>query len=341
VNAVDSTTGRRDGHHVISNFVFEHGGRLDEMTVGYATFGELNRARDNAILLCHGAGSDRNWALEFIREGGAFDPTRYFVVSVDAVGGGESSKPSDGLGLDFPSYTIADMVAAQASLVMEGLDLPQLHAVAGPSMGSFVGVEWAAQHPGFAQNLALWVPSVRCDGAARALFEALEAVITLDPGYQAGRYGSRPTEGIRRTGMVIAPYVLSRALLDDLSADVTQRLKLSLGDRYAESWDPIDLIWRYRAVGSCDLEASYGGLAALARRVKCPTLLIPCTSDQLFPLESTREFAELLPHGRLVPLVSDWGHMAGAQPAGSPEFELLDRATAEFLQSADDAKEVD
>ncbi|WP_431269986.1 hypothetical protein [Dankookia sp. P2] len=109
--------------HRIPRFTFENGAALDDMRVGYSVWGRLNARRDNAVLLTPGTSATRLWALSYIGPGKAFDPDRHFIVSVDAIGGGASSGPADGLGPDFPAYTVRDMVRAQHHLVKEGLGL--------------------------------------------------------------------------------------------------------------------------------------------------------------------------------------------------------------------------
>ena len=101
--------------------MFENGGTLENMRVAYDTFGELNAARDNTIMVEHGASQGRNGYKLFIGPGKAFDTSQYFVLTVGAIGGGASSKPADGLGAAFPAYTIRDMVKAQHQLLTQGL----------------------------------------------------------------------------------------------------------------------------------------------------------------------------------------------------------------------------
>src|SRR5438045_9466930 len=105
------------------------------MRVGYATDRTLNAARTNAILVTHGASGTRTSNAPLIGSGKAYDTDKYFVVTVDAIGGGNSSQPKDLLGSKFPKYTIRDMVRAQHDLLTKGLGLTHLVAVGGPSMG--------------------------------------------------------------------------------------------------------------------------------------------------------------------------------------------------------------
>ena len=94
--------------HVIPQFRFESGKTMDGMKVGYVTFGKLNADKSNAVLLVPGTSSLRHWADDYVGPGKMYDTDTYFFVSVDAIGGGTSSQPKDGLGADFPAYTIRD-----------------------------------------------------------------------------------------------------------------------------------------------------------------------------------------------------------------------------------------
>jgi homoserine O-acetyltransferase len=114
--------------HSIPRFTFENGAAMQDMKVGYATWGRLNERRDNAVLLVPGTSSGRMFAASYIGPGKAFDPERHFIIGADPIGGGNSSKPADGMGPDFPRYTIRDMVRAQHHLVTQGLGLRRLLA---------------------------------------------------------------------------------------------------------------------------------------------------------------------------------------------------------------------
>ena len=117
------------------DFEFENGSVLPELRVAYDTQGSLNPGRDNAILLVHGTSGNRHAFDPVIGPGKTFDTDKYFVITVDAIGGSDSSSPKDGLGQDFPRYTIRDMMAAQHALVTRGLELATLRAVGGSCDG--------------------------------------------------------------------------------------------------------------------------------------------------------------------------------------------------------------
>ena len=95
----------QEGVYTIPQFRFESGKTMDGMKVGYVTFGQLNADKSNAVLLVPGTSALRHWADDYVGPGKMYDSAKYFFISVDAIGGGTSSQPKDGLGADFPAYT--------------------------------------------------------------------------------------------------------------------------------------------------------------------------------------------------------------------------------------------
>jgi homoserine O-acetyltransferase len=200
----------------VYDFAFEDGSVLPELRVAYETHGKLDGGRDNAILLLHGTSGNRHSFDAMIGPGKTFDTNKNFVITVDAIGGGDSSSPKDGLGQDFPRYTIRDMMAAQHALVTRGLELTTLRAVGGSSMGSFEALEWGVHHPEMVRGLILLVPSPRAEANFQLTVDLMTSVIALDPDWQGGRYTRNPVEGLRLAGMVYYPWTVSAPYLDRL-----------------------------------------------------------------------------------------------------------------------------
>src|SRR5215510_2683509 len=166
---------------LIYDFAFENGAVLPELRVAYEARGKLSARRDNAILLVHGTSGDRHAFDSMIGPGKTFDTDKNFVITVDAIGGGESSSPKDGLGQDFPRYTIRDMMAAQHALVTRALELATLRCVGGSSMGAFVSLEWGIHHPEMVRSLILLLPSPKADANFQLAIDLMTSVVALDP----------------------------------------------------------------------------------------------------------------------------------------------------------------
>jgi homoserine O-acetyltransferase len=151
----ETSYAQQEGTFVIPDFQFEKGGNLKDMKVGYITWGKLNEAKDNAILILPATTASKGWAANHIGPGKTFDSDRFFIIGVDPIGSGTSSQPRDGLGTKFPKYNIRDMVHAQHELLTKQFGLSEVRAIGGASMGSFQSIEWGITYPGFAKGLFL------------------------------------------------------------------------------------------------------------------------------------------------------------------------------------------
>jgi homoserine O-acetyltransferase/O-succinyltransferase len=313
------------------DFEFENGSVLPELRVAYETQGSLNPGRDNAILLVHGTSGNRHAFDPVIGPGKTFDTDKYFVITVDAIGGGDSSSPKDGLGQDFPRYTIRDMMAAQHALVTRGLELATLRAVGGSSMGSFVSLEWGIHHPGMVRGLILLVPSPKTEANFQLTIDVMTSVIALDPQWEGGRYTHNPIRGLRLAGMLYYPWVVSAAYLDRIPA---QRLAQELEEsaRSYARWDANSLVFRYAASRGHDVAAPFAGdMAAALSQIAAPTLILPSASDRLLGLAGARRIRDGVKHSSYAEIPSDLGHRAGCAAAETPEGQFVDQQIRSFL----------
>jgi homoserine O-acetyltransferase/O-succinyltransferase len=320
----------------IEKFIFEKGGTLEPMRVAYDTYGELNAAKDNAILVTHGASQGRNAYKIFIGPGKAFDTNKYFVVTVDAIGGGGSSKPADGLGAAFPEYTIRDMVHAQHRLLTQALGIARLVAVGGPSMGSFQALEWGIQYPDFVQALLLIVPSARGDRHVQAVFDAVINTIKLDPKWNNGNYTENPTEGMITAGMIYFPWLSSDEHLNTLvDNDQYQKTQRAFGTNWSKAWDARSLIYRYQATMQHDASLPFNGnmMEALGR-VKAKTLIMPGMTDRTLPTYMGREIYRGVKNSVYVEIPSFMGHLACCPTTEeSAEYVFVTDQIKRFLTS--------
>ncbi|MBU4490654.1 MAG: alpha/beta fold hydrolase, partial [Actinobacteria bacterium] len=152
--------------HPPDEFLLDSGEKLGPITVAYETYGRLNEARSNAILVLHAFSGDAHaagrhegqkkpgWWDDMIGPGKAFDTEEYFVICSNVLGGckgttGPSSiNPATGrpFGIDFPLVTIPDMVRVQSRL-LDYLGIDRLLTVTGGSMGGQQVLEWLVSHP--------------------------------------------------------------------------------------------------------------------------------------------------------------------------------------------------
>jgi homoserine O-acetyltransferase len=315
----------------IYDFQFENGSVLPELRVAYETQGKLDAGRDNAILLVHGTSGDRHAFDPIIGPGRTFDTDKNFVVTVDAIGGGDSSSPKDGLGQDFPRYTIRDMMTAQHALVTRGLELATLRAVGGSAMGSFVSLEWGIHHPEMVRSLILLVPSPKAEVNFQLAIDLMTSVIALDPEWQGGRYTHNPVEGLRLAGMLHYPWLVSASYLDRLSA---KRLAKELEEsaRSFGNWDANSLVLRYAASRAHDVSAPFGGDMTVAlSQITASTLVLPSVADRLFGLDGARRIRDGVKQAFYAEIPSDLGHRAARPAPGAPETDFIDCQIRAFL----------
>ena len=313
------------------DFAFEDGSILPELRVAYETYGKLGAGRDNAILLLHGTSGDRHNFDAMIGPGKTFDTDKNFVITVDAIGGGDSSSPKDGLGQDFPRYTIRDMMAAQHALVTRGLELATLRAVGGSSMGSFAALEWGIHHPEMVRSLILLVPSPRAEANFQLTVDVMTSVIALDPDWQGGRYTRNPVEGLRLAGMLYYPWTVSAPYLDRLPAAQLAR-EIENSARAFANWDANSLVFRYAASRAHDVSGPFGGdLSAALAQVTAPTLVLPSASDRLLGVDGARQIRDGVKQASYAEITSDLGHRAARPAPGTPESEFIDRQIRALL----------
>jgi homoserine O-acetyltransferase len=198
-------------------FEFWRGGALRGGRVAYETWGELNDARDNAVLLftglspsAHAASSpadpSHGWWERMLGPGKALDTDRYFVICVNSLGscfgssGPASVDPASGLAyrLDFPDLSVED-IARGGYETIRALKIEKLFAVVGASLGGMVVLAFAAQFPGCARRVVSISGSPAASPFAIALRSLQRDAILTDPDWQEGQYSGdvRPVTGMR------------------------------------------------------------------------------------------------------------------------------------------------
>jgi len=204
-------------------YTTENGAEIARVRVGWEAYGELNDARDNAVLITHFFSGTSHAAGRYAEDGARgywdglicsgcpLDTDRYYVLSSDTLvnlntgdpnvttTGPASIDPATGepYGMDFPVVTIADFVNVQRALV-ESLGIERLHAVMGASMGALQALEWASAHPEMVERVIPVIGSGEADAYLIGWLDAWAAPIRLDPNWQGGDYygGEPPLDGL-------------------------------------------------------------------------------------------------------------------------------------------------
>src|SRR5258708_2131748 len=198
----------------IANFNTESGVTLTQARVVYGTYGHLNAAKDNVVLLpsyymadCHGY----DW---LIGADHALDPSKLFLVATELFGNGRSSSPSNTPepfhGPRFPVTTIRDNVEAVHRLLTEELKVTHLRAIIGFSMGAEQAFQWAVSYPEFADRIVATSGTAKNYPHGVVRLEGQIAALTADAAFQNGDYKSPPAKGLEAFGMVWAGWLFSQ-----------------------------------------------------------------------------------------------------------------------------------
>jgi len=197
-----------EGDAILKDFTFATGEKLSELKIHYTTLGKPQRDAKgnvtNAVMILHGTGGtgkqffQPQFANELFGPGQPLDTTKYYIILPDNIGHGGSSKPSDGMRMQFPKYDYDDMVSAQYRMLTEKLGVKKLKLILGTSMGCMHAFVWGETHPGFAEKLAPFAClPVEIAGQNRMWRTLSIDAIKADPLWNGGNYAAPPAAGLR------------------------------------------------------------------------------------------------------------------------------------------------
>lgn len=311
----------------------DSGAKLAPLEIAYKTYGRLNEAKSNAVLVCHALTGDQHlasthpvtgkpgWWSRFVGPGLPLDPERHFIICTNVVGGcmgttGPASiDPATGepYGLKFPVITIADMVRAQAMLI-DAMGIDSLFAVVGGSMGGMQALQWAADYPDKLFSVVCIAAAARHSAQNIAFHEVGRQAIMADPNWRGGAYlteGVRPEKGLAVARMAAHITYLSEAALQRKFGRELQRDGLSWGfdaDFQVESYlrhqgasfvdrfDANSYLYITRALDYFDLAARHGGVLAEAfvKARRVKFCVLSFSSDWLYPTVESRDIVRAL-----------------------------------------------
>lgn len=308
----------------LGDLTLASGETLPDAHLAYHTFGELNAAKDNAILFTTFLGAPAEVLTSWIGEGRALDPTRYFIILPGHFGLPPSSAPSttEGAagGAGFPAVSIADDVVAQHRLVTEVFGIERLNLVLGWSIGAIQVYEWAVRYPEAVRAIApvagaptpppwtkLWLQTV------------VEESIVTDTAFAGGNYAAA---GDVRTGLLNLAHGSAltappRSFYYD-GEDVWRNLGFgSVAEFVAGFWenfwlpqDPNDIVTQARKARSAYPGPADRSLAEILGTITARTTIAAFTGDNLFPPAESARFAGWIPGAEFREIESVFGHLA-------------------------------
>ena len=331
----------------VGTITLEARGALPDVTVAYETWGTLNAARNNAVLVLHALTGDSHvsgpagpghptpgWWDALVGPGRALDTNRWFVVAPNVLGGcqgttGPSSTAPDGRpwGSRFPFLTVRDQVEAEARLA-DQLGIDAWASVVGGSMGGMRVLEWAVTHPDRVRTAVVLASTAETTAEQVAWCQPQLLAIRSDPAWRGGDYHQHPGPG-PVVGLGIARRI----------AHITYRSELELAERFgrrpqgdeqplggggryavesyldhhasklAARFDPGSYVVLTEAMNSHDVGRGRGGVKQALRRVRADLVVAAVDSDRLYPPRLSEELAAATPTARpLVTIGSPYGH---------------------------------
>ena len=332
-------------HFSMEAFELEEGETLRNCEIAYTTFGELNDAKDNAVLFPHMySGTSKDMEM-YVGADSAIDPNEYFVILPNQIGNGLSTSPHNtpppiGQG-DFPRVRISDDVRAQHRLVTEEFGIEAFELVLGWSMGAQQTYEWAVRYPEMVKRAAPIAGTGRNPTHSAMLVDALIEAIEMDPNYDDGYYDDarEVRRGLKHHARTWALMGVSSELWREESwreggFSSLEDFNHGMWDDWFLPMDPNDLLcmawkWKHADVSRMtdgDLEEALG-------RIEARTYVMPFEKDMVFTLEDATQDEAMIPDSELRPIPSPWGHfgMFGFDPT---DKEFIEDAIRELLDES-------
>jgi homoserine O-acetyltransferase len=310
-------------------FTLYRGGVLHQARIAYESWGKLNTARDNAMLLftglspsAHAAASEHDpapgWWQRIIGPGLALDTDRYFIVCVNSLGscfgstGAASINPATGerYRLDFPEIAVEDIARAGYE-AMRALGVERLDTVIGASLGGMSAVAFATQFPHAAKRLISISGSPAASPFAIALRSVQREAILRDPDWQGGQYApdKQPRSGMRvarKLGTITyrsAAEWRQRFGREPIAGNThtvsafaphfaVEGYLEAQAERFTRIFDANCYLYLSSAMDRFDLAEHGGSYAAALREVSAKVLVIGVESDMLFAIEEQAAIAE-------------------------------------------------
>ena len=310
----------------IGSLDLEEGGQIPDCRLAVATCGELNEAKDNAILVpTWFSGTHQIWREVYIGPEHALDPTAYFIVAVNQIGSGLSTSPhnADGANADlamsgFPKVRIGDDVVAQERLLREHFDIERLALVVGGSMGAQQTYEWAVRFPEKVARAAPIAGTAQNTPHDYLFAETLNEAIWSDPGWNGGEYASNAevADGLKRHAHLWGVMGMSTEFWKQegwraLEFTSKEEFLTEFLEPYFTVMDPNDLLaqaWKWQRG---DVARHTGGdLSAALGRITAQTFVMPIDEDMFFPPRDCRAEQELIAGSELRVINDVLGHLA-------------------------------
>jgi len=314
---------------------------LPQAKLAYKTYGELNAARDNVIIMPTFYGGQIAENETAIAAWHSLDPNKYFIVVPNLFGNGLSSSPSNTPPpfdrAVFPNITIYDNVVCQHRFLIERFSIKRIKLAIGFSMGAQQAYQWAALYPEMVEAIAPICGSAKTSPHNYLFLEGAKTALTADAAFADGWYQTPPVKGLRAFARVYMGWAFSQDFFREREYSKMGLASLEDSIRFLEGYfrrhdanDLLAMLWTWQ---HADISANgiyKGDFAAALKAIKARAIVMPGETDLYFRVRDNELEIEQMPNAKLRPIPSIWGHVAGLG-VYPPDNEFIDAALKELL----------
>ncbi|WP_419698402.1 homoserine O-acetyltransferase family protein [Mucilaginibacter sp. NFX135] len=307
-------------------FEFESGQQIQDLEIGFHTYGRLNKAKDNVIWICHALTANADvfdWWKGLVGTGFLFNPEEHFIVCANILGSPYGT--SNPLSINpvsgqpyfqaFPQFTIRDIVKAH-QLLADHLQIDNIHILIGGSLGGQQAVEWAIIEPERIKNLILIATNARHSPWGIAFNESQRLAITTDRTFYANTPdgGQKGLKAARSIALLsyrgyktysITQQEESDDKVDDYRASTYQSYQ---GQKLVNRFNAYSYWYLTKTMDSHNVGRGRNGVEKALSLIKARTLVIGIHSDVLFPIEEQKYLFNHIPKSAFAELDSFYGH---------------------------------
>ena len=318
-------------YKISENVTLSSGYQLNDCEIAYETYGNLNKEKNNAILVCHAISGDSHvakhdeddidgWWDIFVGPGKYIDTNKFFVISSNVLGSCMGTTGPNQInmqtnkywGADFPEISISDMVLVQAKLI-KYLGIEKLMSVVGGSLGAYQAIEWGIQFPEKTESVVSLAGGPRLTSQSIAFDIIGRNAIRRDPNFYDGQYYDKketPDTGLALARMLGHITYLSQESMsekfdqdryDPKDIDTNFEKQFSVGsylayqgDKFVERFDPNSYIVLSEAMDKFDLGENSTSISNKLKNKNLKWFLISFSSDWLFPTSLSQELTKAL-----------------------------------------------
>lgn len=308
------------------SFELESGQKLQELEIGFHTYGKLNKNRDNVVWVCHAltANSDvLDWWKGLFGEKDYFNTEDHFIVCANVLGSAYgttsplSINPTTGQPyfLSFPKITVRDMIKAH-QLLAKHLEINSIEVLIGGSLGGQQAMEWGIIEPDFIKNLILIATNARHSAWGIAFNESQRLAISADRTFHAGSVdgGKKGLKAARSIALLsyrgYKTYTVSQqeesdSISDNFRASSYQNYQ---GEKLVNRFNAYSYWYLSKTMDSHNVGRNRNGVEKALSSIKARTLVIGIKSDVLYPIEEQQYLFRNIPKSAFAEFDSLYGH---------------------------------